>query len=96
MSAVLGHDQKVVFEEDLIELDIPFPSSEGKITDNEAWRIMALGPPVVMLLCIELEGYNVCKLSRYHYSENLPKLVPLYCMFFFSKTVKIPWMGDVH
>lgn len=47
MNAVLGHDQKFEFEDDLIRLDIPFPSLEGLMTENKGWRITALGPPVV-------------------------------------------------
>ena len=47
LKAVKRHDQKVEFKEDSIRLDIPFPSSTGRITDNGAWRIMALGPPLV-------------------------------------------------
>ena len=48
MNATLGHDQKFEFENDqnLIRLDIP---PEGTTTSDEAWRILALGPPVVCL-----------------------------------------------
>ena len=45
MNAVLGLSQPVEFEEDQIGLDIPFPS--GITTNDKAWRIIALGPPVV-------------------------------------------------
>ena len=46
MNATLGHDQRLEFESDqnLITLDIP---PEGTTTSDEAWRITALGPPVV-------------------------------------------------
>ena len=48
MRATLGHDQRFEFESDqnLITLDIP---PAGTITRDEAWRIIALGPPVVGL-----------------------------------------------
>ena len=48
MSATLGHDQRFEFERDqtLIRLDIP---SAGVTTSDKAWRITALGPPVVRL-----------------------------------------------
>ena len=48
MNATLGHDQRFEFEGDqnLIRLDIP---PEGTTTSDEAWRITALGPPVVCL-----------------------------------------------
>jgi hypothetical protein len=48
MNATLGHEQLFEFEKDqnLIRLDIP---SAGIITSNKAWRITALGPPVVCL-----------------------------------------------
>ena len=48
MNATLGHDQLLEFESDqnLITLDIP---PEGTTTSDEAWRITALGPPVVCL-----------------------------------------------
>ena len=59
MNAVKRHDQKVEFDEDLIRLDIPFPSSTGRITDNGAWRIMALGPPVVSYELSQLAHVNV-------------------------------------
>ena len=46
MNATLGHDQLLEFErnQNLITLDIP---PEGTTTSDEAWRIIALGPPVV-------------------------------------------------
>ena len=44
MNATLGHDQPFEFESDQIRLDIP---PAGITTRDEAWRITALGPPVV-------------------------------------------------
>ena len=46
MNATLGHDQRFEFERDqnLIRLDIP---RAGITTNDKAWRITALGPPVV-------------------------------------------------
>ena len=48
MNVTLGHDQRFEFEGDqnLIRLDIP---PEGITTNDEAWRITALGPSVVGL-----------------------------------------------
>jgi hypothetical protein len=48
MNATLGHDQRFEFEKDqnLIRLDIP---SVGITTSDKAWRITALGPPVVYI-----------------------------------------------
>ena len=46
MNATLGHDQRFEFESDQITLDIP---PEGIMTSDKAWRIIALGPPVVGL-----------------------------------------------
>ena len=48
MSATLGHNQRFEFKRDqnLIRLDIP---PAGTTTSDEAWRITALGPPVVCL-----------------------------------------------
>ena len=53
MDATLGHDQQFEFERDqnLIRLDIP---SAGVTTRDEAWRITALGPPVVCLAIIHV------------------------------------------
>ena len=53
MNATLGHDQQFEFERDqsLIRLDIP---SAGVTTRDEAWRITALGPPVVCLAIIHV------------------------------------------
>jgi hypothetical protein len=46
MNATLGHDQRFEFgsDQDLIRLDIP---SAGITTSDNAWRIMALGPPQI-------------------------------------------------
>jgi hypothetical protein len=46
MNATLGHDQRFEFKRDqnLVELDIPLA---GITTRDKAWRITALGPPVV-------------------------------------------------
>ena len=44
------HDQPVEFEDVQIKLDIPFPSSKGIVSDDNAWRILSLTPPVVRLL----------------------------------------------
>ena len=44
---VLQHDQEVEFEGHKIELDIPFPSLYGTVTEDRAWTIISLGPPVV-------------------------------------------------
>ena len=50
MNATLGHDQRFEFErnQNLIRLDIP---RAGITTSDKAWRITALGPPVVGLCC---------------------------------------------
>jgi hypothetical protein len=45
---VLDNHQKIVFEENQIKLDVPFPSSDGIITKNE-WRILTLSPPMVSI-----------------------------------------------
>ena len=68
MNAVKRHDQKVEFDEDLIRLDIPFPSSTGRITDNGAWRIMALGPPVVSFKLPQPARIHKCK---FHFCGNV-------------------------
>jgi hypothetical protein len=49
MNATLGHDQQFEFarDQDFITLDIP--QEEGITTRDKAWRITALGPPVVCL-----------------------------------------------
>ena len=40
--------QRVEFEESQIQLDIPFPSTEGvKSTSDDSWRILSLSPPLV-------------------------------------------------
>ena len=46
MNATLGHDQRFEFKrnQSLIKLDIP---PAGTTTSDKAWRITALGPPVV-------------------------------------------------
>ena len=44
---VLQHDQEVVFAGHKIELDIPFPSVYGTVTEDRTWSIISLGPPVV-------------------------------------------------
>ena len=46
MNATLGHDQRFEFKRDqnLIKLNIP---PAGTTTSDKAWRITALGPPVV-------------------------------------------------
>ena len=46
MNATLGHYQQFEFESDQIRLNIP---PAGTITSDKAWRITALGPPVVCL-----------------------------------------------
>ena len=48
MNATLGHDQRFEFESDQIRLNIP---STGTTTSDKAWRITALGPPVVCPSC---------------------------------------------
>ena len=46
---LLQVDQIVEFEESQIQLDIPFPSTEGlKATFNDDWRILSLSPPLVI------------------------------------------------
>ena len=45
---MLDSDQKIVFEENQIKLDVPFPSSIGIATENK-WRILTLSPPVVSM-----------------------------------------------
>ena len=57
MNATLGHDQRFEFESDQIRLDIP---SAGITTRDEAWRITALGPPVVCLAIILLPYVHLC------------------------------------
>ena len=47
--AMLDNHQRIVFEENKIKLDVPYPSSVGIITENE-WRILALSPPVVSMI----------------------------------------------
>lgn len=50
-STIKGHDQKVEFMENQIELDIPFGPSQGGVTSqNGEWRIHSLSPPVVRVL----------------------------------------------
>ena len=43
------HDQRIVFEESQIKLDIPFPSSVGISTENKEWRILSVTPPLVSM-----------------------------------------------
>ena len=49
------HDQPVEFEDVQIKLDIPFPSSIGIVSEDNAWRILSLTPPVVRLLIYGLK-----------------------------------------
>ena len=51
---ILEHDQIIAFreskEDSEISLDIPFPCSTGVTCENnQAWRILALTPPVVRM-----------------------------------------------
>ena len=40
--------QRMEFEGSQIQLDIPFPSTEGiKSTSDDSWRILSLSPPLV-------------------------------------------------
>ena len=50
MNAVFRHDQPVEFEDNKIQLDIPFPPPKGIISDDEAWKILSVTPPVVRLV----------------------------------------------
>ena len=43
---MLDSHQMIIFEENKIELDIPFPSLVGIATKSK-WRILTLSPPVV-------------------------------------------------
>jgi hypothetical protein len=54
---VCQHDQPIEFEDNQIELDIPFPSSKGIVSDDKAWRILSLAPPVVRLVDMVLQNY---------------------------------------
>ena len=63
-NAVLDSHQRIVFKEDQIELDVPFPSSLGIATENE-WRILTLSPPVVSIRThddkIHLKNNHSCR-----------------------------------
>lgn len=47
-NAVLHNDQRIIFKENQIKLDVPFPSSVGIPTKN-GWRILTLTPPMVSI-----------------------------------------------
>ena len=59
----LESDQRIEFEESAIELDIPFPSTEGVTTPDQAWKILSLTPPVVRRNLYSL----VCDINNYCY-----------------------------
>ena len=44
---VLELDQKVEFQADQIELDIPYP--RGVNSENNRWKIISLSPPIVRI-----------------------------------------------
>jgi hypothetical protein len=47
---VCQHDQPIEFEDNQITLDIPFPPPKGIVSDDKAWKIFSLVPPVVRVL----------------------------------------------